>query len=86
MPKRKTDRKDAKWLCRLLLQGSVRPSFMPDNTQRIIRDYCRNRLFYNNITSHLKKPEDHHKLRIKPKKHLLLREVRLLLTDLHITS
>jgi transposase len=46
MPKRKTDRKDAKWLCTLLLHGLVRPSFMPDNTQRIIRDYCRNRLFY----------------------------------------
>ena len=46
MPKRKTDRKNAKWLCTLLLHGLVRPSFMPDNTQRIIRDYCRNRLFY----------------------------------------
>jgi len=46
MPKRKTDRKDAKWLCTLLLHGLVRPSFIPDNTQRIIRDYCRNRLFY----------------------------------------
>lgn len=29
VPKRKTDRKDAKWLCTLLLNGLVRPSFMP---------------------------------------------------------
>jgi transposase len=46
IPKRKTDRKDARWLCTLLLHGLVRPSFMPDNDQRILRDYCRSRLFY----------------------------------------
>lgn len=46
MPKRKTDRKDARWLCTLLLHGLVRASFVPDTEQRILRDYCRNRLFY----------------------------------------
>ncbi|MBS1528575.1 MAG: IS110 family transposase, partial [Bacteroidetes bacterium] len=47
LPKRKTDRKDARWLCTLLLHGLVRGSFMPDNQQRILRDYCRSRLFYS---------------------------------------
>ncbi|WP_420490454.1 IS110 family transposase [Mucilaginibacter jinjuensis] len=46
MPKRKTDRKDAKWLCMLLLHVLLRPRFTPDNSHLIIRDYCRNRLFY----------------------------------------
>jgi len=46
VPKRKTDRKDAKWLCTLLLNGLVRPSFMPTAEQRVLRDYCRSRLFY----------------------------------------
>lgn len=46
IPKRKTDRKDARWLCTLLLHGLVRASFMPDCDQRILRDYCRSRLFY----------------------------------------
>lgn len=46
IPKRKTDRKDARWLCTLLLNGLVRPSFIPDSNQRGLRDYCRNRLFY----------------------------------------
>ena len=46
IPKRKTDRKDARWLCTLLLHGLVRPSFVPDTKQRELRDYCRNRLYY----------------------------------------
>lgn len=46
IPKRKTDRKDAKWLCTLLLHGLVRQSFMPGGNQIALRDYCRNRLFY----------------------------------------
>ena len=46
IPKRKTDRKEAKWLCTLLLHGLVRPSFIPDNQQSALRDFCRNRLFY----------------------------------------
>jgi len=46
IPKRKTDRRDARWLCTLLLHGLVRPSFIPHTQQRMLRDYCRNRLFY----------------------------------------
>jgi transposase len=47
IPKRKTDRKDARWLCMLLMHGLVRPSFMPTAEQRVLRDYCRSRLFYS---------------------------------------
>ncbi|UOE51374.1 IS110 family transposase [Mucilaginibacter sp. SMC90] len=46
IPKRKTDRKDARWLCTLLLHGLTRPSFIPDSQQCALRDYCRSRLFY----------------------------------------
>lgn len=46
IPKRKTDRRDARWLCTLLLHGLVRASFMPTSEQRILRDFCRSRLFY----------------------------------------
>jgi transposase len=44
IPKRKTDRKDARWLCTLLLNGLVRSSFIPDASQREIRDLCRYRV------------------------------------------
>lgn len=43
IPKRKTDRRDARWLCTLLLNGLVRPSFIPDAEQRQLRDLCRYR-------------------------------------------
>jgi transposase len=46
IPKRKTDRKDAKWLCTLILNGLARHSFVPDNIQQRLRDLSRNRLFY----------------------------------------
>jgi transposase len=46
IPKRKTDRKDAKWLCTLMLHGLARHSFVPDSTQASLRELCRNRLFY----------------------------------------
>jgi transposase len=46
IPKRKTDRKDARWLCTLLLNGLARQSFVPDAIQQRLRDLCRNRLFY----------------------------------------
>ena len=46
IPKRKTDRKDAKWLCTLLLNGLARQSFVPEAVQQRLRDLCRNRLFY----------------------------------------
>jgi transposase len=47
IPKRKTDRKDARWLCTLLLNGLARQSFVPNSTQQALRELCRNRLFYS---------------------------------------
>lgn len=41
MPKRKTDRKDAKWLCTLAINGLVRKSFVPDGVHYSFREYCR---------------------------------------------
>lgn len=41
------DGKDARWLCMLLMHGLVRASFMPTAEQRVLRDYCRSRLFYS---------------------------------------
>jgi transposase len=46
IPKRKTDRKDARWLCTLALHGLARQSFVPGPTQQALRELCRNRLFY----------------------------------------
>src|SRR6185436_13283612 len=46
IPKRKTDRKDAKWLCTLVLHGLARHSFIPGTIQQALRELCRNRLFY----------------------------------------
>lgn len=43
IPKRKTDRRDARWLCTLLLNGLVRPSFIASGVQRELRDLCRYR-------------------------------------------
>jgi len=51
LPKRKTDRKDARWLCMLLLNGLVRPSLIPENTQHELREYCRSRLRYTHQRS-----------------------------------
>ncbi len=48
IPKRKTDKKDARWLCMLLLNGLVRPSFVPERTQQQLREYCRMRTRYTN--------------------------------------
>lgn len=47
IPKRKTDKKDAKWLCTLLINGLVKPSFIPSVEQQELRELCRNRLFYS---------------------------------------
>jgi transposase len=46
IPKRKTDRKDARWLCTLMLHGLVRNSFIAGPVQQALRELCRNRLFY----------------------------------------
>jgi transposase len=40
---RKTDVKDAQWLADLLCHGLVRPSFIPDQEQRDLRDLIRER-------------------------------------------
>ena len=46
IPKRKTDKKDAKWMCMLLMNGLVRPSLIPDSKRFELREYCRTRLRY----------------------------------------
>jgi transposase len=48
MPKEKTDKKDAKWLCKLLVNGLVRNSFVASEEQRAFRDLCRMRTKYRN--------------------------------------
>lgn len=54
IPKRKTDRKDARWLCTLMLYGLVRHSFIPTSRQQSLREFCRNRLFYKQGQSKIK--------------------------------
>lgn len=54
IPKRKTDRKDARWLCTLMLHGLVRNSFIPTSRQQSLRELCRNRLFYKQGQSKIK--------------------------------
>jgi transposase len=51
MPKEKTDRKDARWLCKLLVNGLVRNSFIAGDDQRAFRDLCRMRTKYSNHIS-----------------------------------
>ena len=41
VPGRKTDVKDAEWIARLLSQGLLKPSFIPDREQREIRELTR---------------------------------------------
>lgn len=43
VPGRKTDVKDAEWLAQLLQQGLLRPSFIPPQAQRDLRDVVRQR-------------------------------------------
>jgi len=47
MPKEKTDKKDAQWLCKLLVNGLVRNSFVVSEQQRAFRDLCRMRTKYS---------------------------------------
>lgn len=54
IPKRKTDKKDARWLCTLLLNGLVRASFVPCKEQQKLRELNRNRLFYTQQESRVK--------------------------------
>jgi transposase len=48
MPKEKTDKKDSRWLCKLLVNGLVRNSFVASEEQRAFRDLCRMRTRYRN--------------------------------------
>ena len=48
MPKEKTDKKDARWLCKLLVNTFVRASFVVSEEQRSFRDLCRMRIKYSN--------------------------------------
>jgi len=41
VPGRKTDMKDAQWIAKLLSQGLLKPSFVPDREQRDMRDLTR---------------------------------------------
>ena len=43
LPGRKTDVKDAEWIARLLAQGLLKPSFVPDKEQRELREITRYR-------------------------------------------
>jgi transposase len=48
MPKEKTDKKDAKWLCKLLVNGQIRDSYIAPTEQQAFRDLCRSRKKYTN--------------------------------------
>lgn len=43
VPGHKTDKRDSKWLCKLLLAGLLKPSFIPSKEQRELRDLTRYR-------------------------------------------
>jgi len=43
VPGHKTDKKDSRWLCKLLLAGLLKPSFIPPVEQRELRDLTRYR-------------------------------------------
>lgn len=41
VPGHKTDRMDSKWICKLLLAGLLKPSYIPPKEQRQLRDLTR---------------------------------------------
>jgi transposase len=43
VPGHKTDKKDSAWLCKLLLAGLLKPSYIPKKGQRVLRDLTRYR-------------------------------------------
>lgn len=43
MPKEKTDKKDAQWLCKQLVNGQIRDSYVAPEDQREFRNLCRER-------------------------------------------
>ena len=44
VPGHKTDRKDSAWICKLLLAGLLKPSYIPPKAQRNLRDLTRYRV------------------------------------------
>lgn len=51
MLEKKTDRKDAKWICDLYMCGMVKPSFIPPPDIRQLRDLMRYRVKLTNMTT-----------------------------------
>lgn len=47
LPKEKTDKKDSVWLCRILVNGTVKHSYIAGDEQRTFRELCRQRTKYN---------------------------------------
>ena len=43
VPGHKTDKKDSRWICKLLLAGLLKPSYIPPKEQRELRDLTRYR-------------------------------------------
>ena len=46
LPKEKTDRKDAAWLCKILVNNLVKNSYIAGDDQRTFRELCRQRSRY----------------------------------------
>lgn len=44
VPGHKTDKKDSAWICKLLLAGLLKPSYVPPKEQRMLRDLTRYRM------------------------------------------
>jgi transposase len=44
VPGHKTDKKDSAWICKLLLAGLLKPSYIPPKEQRALRDLTRYRV------------------------------------------
>lgn len=51
IPGKKTDMSDAQWLCKLMLNGLIRKSFIPPQEQRQLRPLTRQRMKYENQIS-----------------------------------
>ena len=50
VPGHKTDKKDSGWICKLLLAGLLKPSYIPEREQRELRDLTRYR---NKLIQHV---------------------------------
>jgi len=54
IPMEKTDKKDAVWLAKLLMNDMVKPSFIPDEQQQAMRSFSRLRTKYTQQTTRVK--------------------------------